>query len=305
VIGEVIQTDAAIYPGSSGGPLLDLQGRLIGVNSQVAGPSEVPIGFGFALSSNTVRRVVEDILREPVEVRERVLMLTHVYPAEGYQKLQALAAAHGIDLQVFDGETRDAFLAALKRAGSGGVIYAAATVHEEELSELSCFLKRGGRALMVYNHMWQVENERLEGVFGISVAAETVKRAPHDGQIELDERTLPSSMAGLKVTAHLSGLEMSTASFEGTAVGDITMSAYLTTGVEGGERGYLASEESGQERLACLALSSMDVTFWPGVVYAGFPVGLGFYDEIIDEGDNTQAALALLQQLVGNEGAAE
>ena len=142
-------------------------------------------------------------------------------------------------------------------------------------------------------------------MFGITVAAETVKRAPHDGEIELDERMMPSHMAGLKVSAHLSGLEMRTASFEGRAVGDITMSAYLTTAVEGGERGYLASEESGEERLACLSLPSMDVLFWPGVVYAGFPVGLGFYDEIIDEGDNAQAALALLQHLVGNEGAVE
>ena len=61
-IGEAIQTDAAINPGNSGGPLLDLQGRVIGVNSQIISPSQASAGIGFAVSSNTVRRVVPELL---------------------------------------------------------------------------------------------------------------------------------------------------------------------------------------------------------------------------------------------------
>ena len=61
-IGEVIQTDAAINPGNSGGPLLDLRGRLIGVNSQIVSPSEANAGVGFAVPSNTVRRVVPELI---------------------------------------------------------------------------------------------------------------------------------------------------------------------------------------------------------------------------------------------------
>ncbi|MCS7039687.1 MAG: trypsin-like peptidase domain-containing protein [Caldilineales bacterium] len=57
-IGEVIQTDAAINPGNSGGPLLDLQGRVIGVNTQIVSPSGASAGIGFAVSANTVARVV-------------------------------------------------------------------------------------------------------------------------------------------------------------------------------------------------------------------------------------------------------
>ncbi len=57
-ISEVIQTDAAINPGNSGGPLLDLQGRVIGVNSQIMSTSGSSAGIGFAVSVNTVRRVV-------------------------------------------------------------------------------------------------------------------------------------------------------------------------------------------------------------------------------------------------------
>jgi S1-C subfamily serine protease len=61
-IGEAIQTDAAINPGNSGGPLLDLQGRVIGVNSQIISPSGASAGIGFAVSVNTVTRVVPQLI---------------------------------------------------------------------------------------------------------------------------------------------------------------------------------------------------------------------------------------------------
>jgi S1-C subfamily serine protease len=63
-IGEAIQTDAAINPGNSGGPLLDLRGRLIGVNSQIISPSQGSAGIGFAVPSNTVRRVVPQLIAQ-------------------------------------------------------------------------------------------------------------------------------------------------------------------------------------------------------------------------------------------------
>jgi len=61
-IGEAIQTDAAVNPGNSGGPLLDLRGRLIGVNSQIISPSGASAGLGFAVPANTVRRVVPQLI---------------------------------------------------------------------------------------------------------------------------------------------------------------------------------------------------------------------------------------------------
>ncbi len=63
-IGEAIQTDAAINPGNSGGPLLGLQGRVIGVNSQIISPSRASAGIGFAVPSNTVRRVVSQLIAQ-------------------------------------------------------------------------------------------------------------------------------------------------------------------------------------------------------------------------------------------------
>jgi S1-C subfamily serine protease len=63
-IGQAIQTDAAINPGNSGGPLLDLEGRVVGVNSQILSPSEASAGIGFAVSANTVTRVVPALIAE-------------------------------------------------------------------------------------------------------------------------------------------------------------------------------------------------------------------------------------------------
>ncbi len=58
-IDKVIQSDASINPGNSGGPLLDEQGRVIGVNSQIAttAGNAGSVGIGFAVPSNTVRQV--------------------------------------------------------------------------------------------------------------------------------------------------------------------------------------------------------------------------------------------------------
>lgn len=57
-IRGVIQTDAAINPGNSGGPLLDSQGRLIGVNTAILSRSGASAGVGFAVPVNTIRATV-------------------------------------------------------------------------------------------------------------------------------------------------------------------------------------------------------------------------------------------------------
>jgi S1-C subfamily serine protease len=65
-IDKVIQTDAAVNHGNSGGPLLSTQGDVIGVNSQIetgsSDPSSGNIGIGFAIPINTVREVVSQII---------------------------------------------------------------------------------------------------------------------------------------------------------------------------------------------------------------------------------------------------
>ena len=65
-IDHVIQTDAAINHGNSGGPLLDMEGRVIGVNAQIDTGStgeQGNVGIGFAIPSDTVQTVVGQILK--------------------------------------------------------------------------------------------------------------------------------------------------------------------------------------------------------------------------------------------------
>lgn len=62
-IESFIQTDAAINPGNSGGALVNLQGGLIGINTAIASPTGAYAGYGFAVPSNIVSKVVEDLLK--------------------------------------------------------------------------------------------------------------------------------------------------------------------------------------------------------------------------------------------------
>lgn len=58
----VVQTDAAINPGNSGGPLIDSNGRLIGVNTAIRSPSGSSAGIGFAVPVDTVGRVAPQLI---------------------------------------------------------------------------------------------------------------------------------------------------------------------------------------------------------------------------------------------------
>jgi S1-C subfamily serine protease len=62
-ISGVLQTDAAINPGNSGGPLLDAEGRVIGVNSQIASSSRQSSGVGFAVPVDTVKQIVPQLIQ--------------------------------------------------------------------------------------------------------------------------------------------------------------------------------------------------------------------------------------------------
>ena len=61
-IQGAIQTDAAINPGNSGGPLLDSDGRLIGVNTSIYSPSGASAGIGFSIPVDVVKYVVPDLI---------------------------------------------------------------------------------------------------------------------------------------------------------------------------------------------------------------------------------------------------
>jgi Do/DeqQ family serine protease len=86
---DFIQTDASINPGNSGGALIDLQGRLIGINSAIIAPAGGNVGIGFAIPSNTVQAIMQQLLQYG-EVRRGAI-------GAGFQDLSnALAEAFSI-----------------------------------------------------------------------------------------------------------------------------------------------------------------------------------------------------------------
>jgi S1-C subfamily serine protease len=62
-IKDMIQTDASINPGNSGGPLLDSRGYLIGMNTMIFSKTGSSAGIGFAVPSNTIKRIVTELIR--------------------------------------------------------------------------------------------------------------------------------------------------------------------------------------------------------------------------------------------------
>jgi len=68
-VENFIQTDAAINPGNSGGALVNLNGGLVGINTAIASPTGTFTGYGFAVPTNIVKKVVNDILEYGVVQR--------------------------------------------------------------------------------------------------------------------------------------------------------------------------------------------------------------------------------------------
>jgi S1-C subfamily serine protease len=89
IIQGMIQTDASINPGNSGGPLLDSQGRMIGINTMIYSTSGGSVGVGFAIPVNTAKRVVAELI-ETGRVRRGMIDATmiQIFPAlVSYAKL--------------------------------------------------------------------------------------------------------------------------------------------------------------------------------------------------------------------------
>ena len=80
-IKSVIQIDAALNRGNSGGPLLDSQGRLIGMNTAIASRTGENTGVGFAIPVNTIRRVAPELIENGRVVRADI-GIAQVYETE-------------------------------------------------------------------------------------------------------------------------------------------------------------------------------------------------------------------------------
>ncbi len=89
---DFIQTDAAIYPGNSGGALVNLRGELIGINTAFIGATNSNPGMGFAIPINTVRFIADQLLKYG-EVRRGRLGITFNEPTPALIRSLKLSAS--------------------------------------------------------------------------------------------------------------------------------------------------------------------------------------------------------------------
>lgn len=71
-IEEFIQTDAAVNPGNSGGALVNLEGELVGINTAIATPTGVFAGYSFAIPSQLVKEVIDDIIAAGGDIDRKI-----------------------------------------------------------------------------------------------------------------------------------------------------------------------------------------------------------------------------------------
>merc|ERR1712070_24366 len=123
-IRDCIQTDAAINPGNSGGPLLDSQGRLIGVNTMIFSPGGLGanVGIGFAVPVDTVKRVVTQIIERGPNARPSlgISVLSDQLRKQYARSLKRSRLEGAVIAEVAPGSPADvAKLAPCERRGAG------------------------------------------------------------------------------------------------------------------------------------------------------------------------------------------
>lgn len=99
-----IQTDAAINPGNSGGALVNINGELIGINTAITSQTGSYIGYGFAVPSNNVRKIVEDIL-EYGNVQQGILGIRGGDLNQGISQQLDLSTSQGVIVSDVDAES--------------------------------------------------------------------------------------------------------------------------------------------------------------------------------------------------------
>jgi len=94
-IEEYIQTDAAVNPGNSGGALVDVMGRLVGINSAIASKTGYYSGYSFAIPSNLVNKIIKELIQSGSFERGR-LGITVEDLDEEHKKELNIKAEHGV-----------------------------------------------------------------------------------------------------------------------------------------------------------------------------------------------------------------
>lgn len=136
-----IQTDAAINPGNSGGALVNINGELVGINTAITSQTGSYVGYGFAVPSNNVRKIVEDIM-EFGNVQQGVLGIRGQDVNPVISKELSLNVSQGVVVSTVDSESG----AALAGVKTNDVIRGIDNVEVRKMSDLTGYIgsKRPG-----------------------------------------------------------------------------------------------------------------------------------------------------------------
>lgn len=136
-IEAFIQTDAAVNPGNSGGALVNLKGELVGINTAIASPTGTYAGYAFAVPSNLVGKIVEDLRR--YGVAQRAFLGARIRTVDGnFAKEQGLSVTQGVWVE----EVNDNSAAEKAGLKKGDVITA---IDGQELHESTALIEQIGR----------------------------------------------------------------------------------------------------------------------------------------------------------------
>jgi len=161
-IESFLQTDAAVNPGNSGGALVNLKGELIGITTAIASPTGTYAGYGFAVPSNIVSKVVDDLIKYGMVQRAYLGIMVKSVDAQ---------LAKEKDLKIFEGAYVDSVVStgAAAKAGikAGDVII---QVDDVKIAKTSDLLEKIGRHRPGDKVKVYVNRKGKELVFDVTLA---------------------------------------------------------------------------------------------------------------------------------------
>ncbi|MDE0445070.1 MAG: trypsin-like peptidase domain-containing protein [Spirochaetaceae bacterium] len=163
IIQEMIQTDASVNPGNSGGPLLNSRGEMIGITTTIISPSGGSVGIGFAVPIDTARRVLPELIRHgevrrgwidvrPVQLFPRLVRQLNLPVERGILVSEAIAGGNAAAAGLRGGDQPVRWGRSVFRVG-GDIIVAVDGTATDTIADLFNALednKPGDRVEVVY-----------------------------------------------------------------------------------------------------------------------------------------------------------